>query len=88
MWSSSSSGPATVDEVVATPHGKWGKVPCAFVVLNANAVADEQSMIDFCRQYLAGYKTPKCIVFRDFPGTSKGKIQKLTLPQQARSLSE
>ncbi|MBK5927139.1 AMP-binding protein [Rhodobaculum claviforme] len=72
--------------VVAKPDGKWGEVPCAFVELKEGARAEEADLIAFCRQRLAGFKTPKRVVFRELPKTSTGKVQKFELRTIARDL--
>ena len=72
--------------VVARPDEKWGEVPCAFVELLDGATADEAEIIAFARQGLAGFKTPKQVVFQELPKTSTGKIQKFALRKLARSL--
>ncbi|MBC7163658.1 MAG: AMP-binding protein [Roseovarius sp.] len=72
--------------VVARPDAKWGEVPCAFVELKDGAEATEADLIAFARERLAGFKTPKTVVFRDLPKTSTGKIQKFELRQIARGL--
>jgi len=71
--------------VVATPDEKWGEVPCAFVELREDAKADEQALIDFCRERLARFKAPKHVIFGPLPKTSTGKIQKYLLREKARS---
>ena len=72
--------------VVAKPDAKWGEVPCAFVELKDGAEATGADLIAFARERLAGFKTPKTVVFRDLPKTSTGKIQKFELRQIARGL--
>ena len=72
--------------VVAKPDEKWGETPCAFVELKADAAAEETEVIAFCRQHLAGFKTPKRVVFGELPKTATGKIQKYVLRETARSL--
>ncbi|MBG6142027.1 fatty-acyl-CoA synthase [Labrenzia sp. EL_142] len=72
--------------VVARPDEKWGETPCAFVELQTGSEVSEADLIAFCRQHLAGFKTPKTIVFRDIPKTSTGKIQKFALREQAKTL--
>ncbi|MEM9552025.1 MAG: acyl-CoA synthase, partial [Pseudomonadota bacterium] len=71
--------------VVAKPDKKWGEVPCAFVELKPGAVADGDTLIAFARQTLAGFKTPKSVVFQELPKTSTGKIQKFELRKIAAS---
>ncbi len=72
--------------VVAKPDEKWGEVPCAFVELKEGQTATEEELIAFCRQRLAGFKTPKKVVFRELPKTSTGKIQKFVLREAAKTL--
>ncbi len=72
--------------VVAKPDEKWGEVPCAFVELKEGCEATEADLIAFCRERLAGFKTPKAVVFRDLPKTSTGKIQKFELRALAKTL--
>src|SRR6195256_4232732 len=71
--------------VVAKPDPKWGETPCAFVELKAGATVTEKEIIDHCRANLAGFKTPRHVVFGLLPKTSTGKIQKFLLRQQAKS---
>jgi fatty-acyl-CoA synthase len=72
--------------VVAKPDEKWGEVPCAFLELKEGAHATEDEIIAFARQRLAGFKTPKHVVFVELPKTSTGKIQKFELRKIATAL--
>ena len=72
--------------VVAKADDKWGEVPCAFVELKDGQTADEAEIIAFTRERLAGFKTPKKVVFQELPKTSTGKIQKFELRKLAKSL--
>ncbi|MEP3333704.1 AMP-binding protein [Sedimentitalea sp.] len=72
--------------VVAKPDEKWGEVPCAFVELKSGTNPSEANLIAFCRETLAGFKTPKKVVFVELPKTSTGKIQKFELRKQAAEL--
>lgn len=72
--------------VVAKPDDKWGEVPCAFVELLSGQSATEDEIITFARQTLAGFKTPKMVVFQELPKTSTGKIQKFELRTVAKTL--
>ncbi|WP_298675542.1 AMP-binding protein [uncultured Lentibacter sp.] len=72
--------------VVAKPDDKWGEVPCAFVELKPNSTASEEELIAFARAKLAGFKTPKKVVFQELPKTSTGKIQKFELRKTAAGL--
>ncbi|MDA7428500.1 AMP-binding protein [Primorskyibacter aestuariivivens] len=72
--------------VVAKPDEKWGEVPCAFVELKEGHSVDEADLIAFTRTKLAGFKTPKKVVFMELPKTSTGKIQKFELRKLAKDL--
>lgn len=65
--------------VVAKPDPKWGEVPCAFVELRPGARVTAEQVIAFCRERLAGFKTPKHVIFTDIPKTATGKVQKFQL---------
>ena len=70
--------------VVAKPDEKWGEVPCAFVELKPGADVTEAELIKFARARLAGFATPKHVVFCELPKTSTGKIQKFELRAVAK----
>jgi len=70
--------------VVAKPDPKWGETPCAFVECKAGASVTEAELIEWCRGLLAGYKSPRFVVFAELPRTSTGKIQKYVLRERAR----
>ena len=61
-------------------------MPCAFVELKDGATAQEDELIAFARERLAGFKTPKAVVFQELPKTSTGKIQKFELRKVAADL--
>jgi acyl-CoA synthetase (AMP-forming)/AMP-acid ligase II len=67
--------------VVAMPDARWGEVPRAFVVRKPGRdglTAD--ALVAHCRERLAGFKTPKEIVFLDvLPRTPSGKVLKREL---------
>ena len=65
--------------VVAMPDEKWGEVPCAFVEAKDGAEVTEEELIAYARERLAGFKTPKKVVFGELPKTATGKIQKFEL---------
>lgn len=72
--------------VTAKPDDTWGEVPCAFVELKPGAATDEAALIAFARERLAGFKTPKKVVFAELPKTATGKIQKFELRRIAKEL--
>jgi len=66
--------------LVGVPDPKWGEVGRAFIVLQAGASADEESLRAFCAPRLARYKIPKSFVFvPGLPRTGAGKIDKKLL---------
>jgi acyl-CoA synthetase (AMP-forming)/AMP-acid ligase II len=71
--------------VVATPDARWGEVPRAFVVLRPGHQITEQALIAHCRSRLAGFKTPKQVVFMEtLPRNPSGKV----LKRQLREIRE
>jgi fatty-acyl-CoA synthase len=75
--------------VVAKLDETWGETPCAFVTLkdDANDICDADIM-QFCRDHMSHFKTPKHIIFGPLPKTSTGKIQKFQLREKANNLSK
>lgn len=65
--------------VVAMADEKWGEVPCAFIEVKDGAKTTAEEIVAFARERLAGFKTPKKVVFQELPKTSTGKIQKFEL---------
>ena len=72
--------------VVAKPDEKWGETPCAFVELISGKNVNENDIINFCKENMAGFKRPKNVVFGELPKTSTGKIQKFELRKKAKEL--
>lgn len=71
--------------VVAIEDDKWGEVPVGFVELSHDAKPiNEAEVVKFCRQHLAGFKTPKQIIFGEIPKTSTGKVQKFVLRRELK----
>jgi len=66
--------------VIGVPDEKWGETVKALVVLAPGASADEQEIIDHCREKIAHYKCPTSVEFRDeLARTATGKLQKFKL---------
>ena len=72
--------------VVAKPDEKWGETPCAFIELIKGKLTNEEEIINFCRENMAGFKKPKYVVFGELPKTSTGKIQKFELRERAKEI--
>jgi long-chain acyl-CoA synthetase len=67
---------------VAQPDEHSGEVVALFVVRKDPSLT-ERSLIDFCRQSLAAYKTPRHVYFRDeLPKTNVGKILRKALREE------
>lgn len=68
--------------VVGIPDDRWGEAVTACVIAAQPGAVDEQAIIAFARERLAGFETPKRIVVVDeFPTTVGGKILKYKLRQ-------
>ena len=72
--------------VVAKPDEKWGETPCAFIELIEGKEATEESIINYCKENMAGFKRPKHVIFGELPKTSTGKIQKFELRKKAKEI--
>jgi long-chain acyl-CoA synthetase len=67
---------------VAQPDEHSGEVVALFVVRKDPSLT-ERSVIDFCRQSLAAYKTPRHVYFREeLPKTNVGKILRKALREE------
>ena len=66
--------------VIGLPDSKWGEKVAAVVVLRPNSQVSEEELRAFCREYIAGYKVPKQIIFSDsVPMSASGKVLKYKL---------
>ncbi len=76
--------PAVADvAVVGLPDERWGETVAAFVRPAGGMTADPGELFEFCREYLAAYKTPRTwVVVEQFPTTASGKIQKYVLRER------
>ena len=70
--------------VVAAADADGLEKPVAFVQLNSGGLADEDTLIGFCRTGLPSFKRPRRIVFvTEYPTTATGKIRRVELRAQA-----
>ncbi len=61
--------------VVSAPDEKWGERVQAAVVLKPDHKVNEEELIAYCREQLAGYKCPKSLEFWDeLPTSPLGKV--------------
>ena len=72
--------------VIGLPDELWGESVTAIVVPSPNAAVDFESLRQFCRERLAGFKTPKHfhLHLAALPRTPTGKLQKYLLVEQYR----
>ncbi len=65
---------------IGQPDPSRGEVVAAFVILEEGAEASENTLREYCRKHIAGYKVPRRIVIaEDFPRGPTGKILKRAL---------
>ncbi|KRF21282.1 AMP-dependent synthetase [Nocardioides sp. Soil797] len=69
--------------VVGLPDEKWGELVTAVVIPAEGSAVNEQELIAWARERLAGYETPKRVVFAaGMPETVGGKVRKHELRAQ------
>jgi acyl-CoA synthetase (AMP-forming)/AMP-acid ligase II len=69
--------------VVGLPHPRWGEAVTALVLRRDGSEVTEADLIAHCQQTLAGYETPKSVLFVDqLPETVGGKVLKYKLRAQ------
>jgi acyl-CoA synthetase (AMP-forming)/AMP-acid ligase II len=69
--------------VIGVPDSKWGESVKAIVVLEDGASPDEAELIDWCRQRLAHYKSPRSVDFvTELPRNPSGKVLKRQLRER------
>jgi fatty-acyl-CoA synthase len=72
--------------VVGVPDPRWGEVGKAVVVLRKGAAATEAELLSHMQHFLAGYKVPKSVEFREsLPTSAAGKILKRVLMGEKES---
>jgi fatty-acyl-CoA synthase len=68
--------------VVGVPDDRWGERVTAVVVAREGEAVTEAELVALVRSHLAGFKTPRAVVFvDDLPRNAAGKV----LKQQLRS---
>jgi long-chain acyl-CoA synthetase len=70
---------------IGIPDEYRGETVKAFVVRRSGASTTEEEMLDFCKERLAAYKTPKAVEFReDLPKSAVGKLLRRILVDEER----
>jgi malonyl-CoA/methylmalonyl-CoA synthetase len=73
--------------VIGVPHPDFGEGVVAVVVRTPDARIDEQTLIDSCKERVAGFKVPKRVVFVDeLPRNTMAKVQKNVLRERCQAL--
>jgi fatty-acyl-CoA synthase/long-chain acyl-CoA synthetase len=66
--------------VFGIPSDDWGESVHAIVVARPGSGLDEDAVVEYAREHLAGYKIPRSVSFIDeIPRTGSGKILKRVL---------
>jgi len=63
--------------IIGLRHEKWGEQVTAVVVKRKNVKVTEKTIMDYCKEKMAGYKRPKKVIFikdEEMPRTPTGKI--------------
>jgi fatty-acyl-CoA synthase len=69
-------------QAAAIPSKKYGEEVGVFIILKEFVSMAEKDVIDFCRDKISRYKTPKYVFFVDsYPLTPSGKAQKFKLSE-------
>ena len=68
--------------VVGIPDSYWGETVCAIIVPDEEVEFTNESIIEHCSKYLADYKKPRRVEFRDsLPRNPAGKVVKAKLKE-------
>ncbi|MCA9931280.1 MAG: AMP-binding protein [Anaerolineales bacterium] len=66
--------------VIGCLDDEWGERITAVIILKPSHTATADEIITYCRTHLAGYKTPRTVIFADeLPRNALGKVQKAQL---------
>ena len=74
--------------VIGVPHEKWGESVHAVIVLHDGATATAKELLGWCRERIAGYKSPRTISLvteTEMPRTATGKLMHRVLRERYRS---
>jgi 3-oxocholest-4-en-26-oate---CoA ligase len=72
--------------VVGIPDEKWGQMVTGVIQPEPGVVVDEEALRAHVREHLAGYKTPKRVLFKDNLGrASNGKADYKAVTEFAKA---
>ncbi|MGG4442642.1 AMP-binding enzyme [Brevibacillus fortis] len=72
--------------VIGTPDPTWGELVTAVVVAKAGEIVNEQAIIDYAKQHVAGYKVPRKVIFvESLPRNASGKLLKYQLREKVNA---
>ncbi len=72
--------------VVGVPDAKSGEIVKAYIQLKPGETANEEEILEFCKENMAGYKRPKVVEFRDeLPVSNVGKVLRRVLRDEDTS---
>ncbi len=75
--------------VIGVPHPKWVEAVAAVIVVKAGQTLTQQEVLAHCDRHLAGFKTPKAIVFAPaLPKNPSGKLLKRDLRERYKAVFE
>lgn len=71
--------------VIGIPDKEKGEIPKAFITLKQDAPAEPAEIIQFCKERMAAYKSPRFVDFvKEFPKNPTGKILKRVIREEWR----
>lgn len=71
--------------VIGAPDAQWGERPVAYIVAESGADLTAQMVLSHCRSRLAGFKTPRDVLFREtLPRNPSGKVLKRLLREELK----
>lgn len=71
---------------IGVPDEKWGEMVAAIIVPKNKEQLDEEEVLRYCKEKLAGYKVPKKFFYADvLPRNASGKILKYQLRETINS---
>ena len=77
--------PAVADcAVIGLPHDTWGEMVTAVMIKAPGADVTDEELTAYCKQHVAGFKTPKRFIWVDepLPRTPTGKVTKYVLVEK------